>query len=315
MHQQIITAVGIDFGGTSVKLGVCRGGELLESIPAFPTANYQGPEALIEAMAQRIDALRQKYPEIAAIGVGVPGLVDFDRGYVHILTNVPGWNGVHLRDILSKRCELPVVVENDANAMCYAEWRYGAAQGLRNVVALTLGTGVGGGLILNDRLHRGSQFSAGEIGQMSIDYRGISGHYGNLGALEKYMGNNQIASYAQGQYAEAGIQKSVDDCSPKSLSQAAEAGDQIAIKIWKDIADWLGTSLSSIAWLLNPDAFIIGGGVALAGEVLFSPLSDRVHSMLSSVAGDHLKILPAKFHNDAGIIGNAALAADSLSKP
>lgn len=312
MQDSQITSIGIDFGGTSVKLGVCRGPELLQVEEPIPTAAHPGPNALITAMADRVASLRQQYPAIAAIGVGVPGLVDFDHGYVHELTNVPGWKHIPLKAILGEKSGLPVIVENDANAMTYAEWRYGAARDLDNVVALTLGTGVGGGLVLNGKMFRGSRFSAGEIGQMSIDFNGKPGHYGNLGALEKYIGNNQIAEHAVQRYAEAGLTKDVEDCTPKAISMAAQDGDDIARQIWAEFADWLGTTLSSIAWLLNPDAFVIGGGVAKAGPLLFDPLQRKVQSMLSTVVWEKLKIVPAKFSNEAGIIGNAALAADAL---
>lgn len=312
MSESSITSVGIDFGGTSVKLGVCRGGELLTTDAPIPTADFAGPAALIGEMANRMAKLRETYPDIAAIGVGVPGLVDFDRGFVHILTNVPGWKHVPLKTILGDSTGLPVVVENDANAMAYAEFRYGAASGLKNVVALTMGTGIGGGLILNGQLYRGSGCAAGEIGQMSIHFDGKAGHYGNLGALEKYTGNKEIAEHAVQRYAEANIQKTIEQCSPKHIADAATAGDEIARQIWEEIADWLGTSLSSIAWLLNPDAFVIGGGVAQAGDLIFDPLKRKVQSMLSTVVWENLKILPAKFSNESGIIGNAALAADSV---
>jgi len=313
MQDSTLTAIGIDFGGTSVKLGVARGAELLQTAEPIETAAHPGPAALIGAMAARVAELRTTFPDIAAIGCGVPGLVDFDNGYVHELTNVPGWKHIPLRTILSEKTGLPCVIENDANAMTYAEWRYGAGRGLCNVVALTLGTGVGGGLVLNNRMYRGSAFSAGEIGQMSVDYNGKSGHYGNLGALEKYIGNNQIAEHAVQRYAEAGVTRSIESCTPKAIATAAKEGDTIARQIWEEIADWLGTTLSSIAWLLNPDAFVIGGGVALAGDLLFDPLERKVQSMLSTVVWEKLQILPARYSNEAGIIGNAALAADSLA--
>ena len=312
MQDSQTTSIGIDFGGTSVKLGVCRGAELLHTSEPILTAAHPGPNALIGAMADRVAALRQQFPDIAAIGVGVPGLVDYDRGFVHELTNVPGWKHIPLKQLLGEKTGLLTTVENDANAMCYAEWRYGAGKGLTNVVALTLGTGVGGGLVLNNQMFRGSAFSAGEIGQMSIHFDGKPGHYGNLGALEKYVGNNQIAEHAVQRYAEAGITKDLAECTPKHIAIAAQNGDDIARQIWAELADWLGTTLSSIAWLLNPDAFVIGGGVAQAGALLFDPLQRKVQSMLSTVVWEKLQILPAKFSNEAGIIGNAALAADAL---
>ena len=312
MQDSNITAIGIDFGGTSVKLGVCRGAALLHSDEPIITAEHPGPSALIGEMAKRVAKLREQFPDIAAIGVGVPGLVDFDRGFVHVLTNVPGWKHIPLKSLLSEKTGLPCIVENDANAMAYAEWRYGAGKGLRNVVALTLGTGVGGGLVLDGKMFRGSSFSAGEIGQMSIEMDGVPGAYGNLGALEKYMGNMQIAEHAVKRYAEAGLDKNLEDCTPKAIAIAAGNGDDIARQIWAEIAEWLGTALSSIAWLINPDAFVIGGGVAQAGDLIFDPLKRKVQSMLSTVVWEKLQIVPARFSNEAGIIGNAALAADAL---
>lgn len=305
------TSIGIDFGGTSVKLGVCRGDELLVTDEPIPTTQFHGPAALIGEMAARVAKLQKSYPAICAIGVGVPGLVDFDHGFVHELTNVPGWKHVPLKTILSEKTGLPVLVENDANAMTYAEFRHGAARGLKNVIGLTMGTGIGGGLVLDGKMFRGSGFVAGEIGQMSIDYNGKAGHYGNLGALEKYTGNQQIAEHAVLRYSEAGIEKDIAECTPKKIADAAQAGDDIARQIWGEVADWLGTAISSIAWLLNPDAFVIGGGVAQAGDLIFTPLKNKVQSMLSTVVWERLQILPARFSNEAGIIGNAALAADA----
>jgi len=311
MSETAKTSIGIDFGGTSVKLGVCRGSELLVTDDPIPTANFAGPAALIGEMAVRVEKLQKQYPAICAIGVGVPGLVDFERGFVHELTNVPGWKHVPLKAILSEKTGLPVLVENDANAMTYAEFRYGAAAGLQNVIGLTMGTGIGGGVVLNGRMHRGGSCAAGEIGQMSIHFDGKPGHYGNLGALEKYTGNHQIAEHAVQRYAEAGIEKDIADCTPKMIAIAAQSGDDIARQIWGEVADWLGTALASIAWLLNPDAFVIGGGVAQAGDLIFDPLKRKVQSMLSTVVWEKLQILPARFSNEAGIIGNAALAADA----
>jgi len=308
--QPTATAIGVDFGGTSIKLGVARGAELLQIGEPITTADYPVPNDLIGAIAERVAKMRQSHPDVCGVGVGVPGLVNFHTGVVHVLTNVPGWVQIPLKEILTRLTGLPCVVENDANAMTYAEWRYGAGAGLQNVVGLTLGTGVGGGLILDGRMYRGSQFAAGEIGQMSIHMNGVSGHYGNLGALEKYIGNNQIAEHAQRVYSQAGLHRDLSQCTPKAIADAAAAGDAAALGIWKEIAEWLGTSLGSIAWLLNPDAFVIGGGVAQAGPILFEPLEAKVRSMLSEVVGQNLRIVPARFSNEAGIIGNAALAGD-----
>ena len=307
-----LTTLGIDFGGTSVKFGVCRNGEIIGRAEPIPTAKFAGPDALIAEIVGRVGELRESFPEASALGAGVPGLVDFDAGYIHEVTNVKGWVHVPLRSILEDRTGLPTVVDNDANAMTYAEWKFGAAKGKESVVALTLGTGIGGGLIIDGKLHRGSSFAAGEIGQMSVNYRGRHGNYGNAGAIEKYVGNRDIAAHAVECYAEAGIKRTEEECEPRAIAEAAGAGDPVARQVWADVAAWLGTALASVAWLLNPSAIVIGGGVAKAGDLLFNPLENRLKDMLSSVVWQNLDVIPAHFGNDAGIIGSATLAADMI---
>lgn len=304
-------AVGIDFGGTSVKIGVCEGDRVLETVEPLVTSRHRGPGALIEAMATSVQSLLDRHPAVRAVGCGVPGLVDFDSGVVHEVTNVAGWIEVPFRELLEAKTGLPVSVDNDANCMAYAEWRYGAGRGFPNIVAATLGTGIGGALIIDGRLYRGAQFGAGEIGQMSIAYDGRRGFYGNLGAIETYMGHQQITDHAVRLYANTGRPREASECSPKQLSELAAQGDAIAIGVWKDVAGWLGTALGSIVWLLNPDAIIVGGGVAQAGDLLFGPLAEKLKSMVSPVLWEHLSLLPARFGNDAGIIGSAAQALDA----
>lgn len=302
--------IGIDFGGTSVKAGVVVGSRVITTAPALATQDYEGPESLIGAMTASISTLREAHPEVVAVGVGMPGFVDSERGVVRKLTNVRGWTDLPLRARLSEQCGLPVAVDNDANCMAYAEWRVGAGRHFRNLLCVTLGTGVGGGLIVDGRLIHGSRFGAGEIGQMSIDYQGRPGHYQNLGALEDYVGNREIAERACAAYAAAGINQSVENCSPAALATAAGHGDPVALAIWDETARMLACALMGCCWLLNPEAIIIGGGVARAGAVLFDPLETHLFAQLSSPFRDHLQILPAAFCNDAGIIGAASIARD-----
>lgn len=304
-------AIGIDFGGTSIKSGLVRGGEILRRGTPIDTQACGGVEATIAAMIAVVEQLRAG-AEIQALGVGLPGMVDFTEGIVHELTNVAGWHSVRLRARLQERTGLPTTIENDANAMAYGEWQFGAAKSGRDVVCMTLGTGVGGGLILNGQLYRGARFGAGEIGHMSIDYRGGPGSYGNRGALESYVGNAQIAQRAQALYTAAGTAKSLQQCTPAALSQAAASGDPVAIELWAAIGLEIGTALASVIWLLNPDTIVIGGGVAKAGEILFGPIRRAIVARTLDVFHESLRIVPAGLDNDAGIIGSAALALDSL---
>jgi glucokinase len=303
-------ALGIDFGGTSIKAGLCEGATVVEQYEPIATANFKGAKPTLDAIAEFVLSVKKQHPELKAIGVGVPGMVDFERGFVHDLTNVPGWDNIPAKEILEKAIGLPVALDNDANAMAYAEWKYGAGRSFRNVIALTLGTGVGGGLILNGQMFRGANFCAGEIGQMSVDWNGRDGYYGNYGALERYVGNQQFAEYAATLYQKAGHQKSAEDCTPKDLAIAAGAGDPVALAAWQDFGTWLGTTLADVVWLLNPEAIVIGGGVAQAGDCLMIPLKARLQQMLSDVLFAHTRILPARFGTEGGIIGNAALALD-----
>ena len=245
------------------------------------------------------------------VGGGLPGMVDANRGVVNQLTNVAGWESVPLREILEKRTGLPAAVENDANAMAYGEWRHGAAREGRHVICITLGTGVGGALILDGRLYRGSTMGAGEVGHMSIDYRGVPGHYGNFGALEKYVGNQQITDRAFGRYAERGAPRERECCTPAALSEAARAGDEVALGIWEEVGYEIGVALSSAIWLVNPDTVVIGGGVAKAGELVFGPVRRTIFSQTGRVFHEHLRVVEAQLGNDAGIIGNAALALEA----
>ncbi len=307
-----MTTIGIDFGGTTIKSALIEDGKILERGEIIDTLHTGDSNAITDAVLARIAQLRKVRPDTVAIGVGLPGIIDSVNGIVHRLSNVPGWNDVPLRDLLRRRTGLHAAIENDAKSMAYAEWRYGAARNGRNVVCVTLGTGVGGGIILDGRLYRGSFLGAGEIGQMSIDYQGRPGNYGNLGALEKYVGNHQIAERGQNSYEKAGKLVPIEQCTPAALAEAAHSGDVIAKQLWAQIGLELGVALANVVWLLNPDSIVIGGGVAKAGDLLFEPIRNTIRSVTMPTFFENLKILPAALGNDAGVIGSASLALDSL---
>jgi glucokinase len=307
-----MTAIGIDFGGTTIKSALIEDGKIIQRGEVIDTLHTGDSAAIEEALLSEIAQLRQVRPDTVAIGVGLPGIIDSVNGIVHRLSNVPGWNDIPLRDLLRRRTGLHAAIENDAKSMAYAEWKYGAARNGKNVVCITLGTGVGGGIILNGQLYRGSFLGAGEIGQMSIDFQGLPGNYGNLGALEKYVGNHQIAERAQKLYESAGKLLPIEQCSPAALELAAHAGDPVAKGLWAQIGRELGFALANVVWLLNPDSIVIGGGVARAGDLLFAPIRQTIQSVTMPTFYENLKILPAALGNDAGAIGSASIALDSL---
>jgi glucokinase len=308
------TAIGIDFGGTTVKTGVVREGKVITRLPPIHTQEHSGHDSLLAAIRDAIEKLRKQHPEVAAVGAGLPGIVDSIAGRVWQLSNVRGWEDVPLTALLEQWTGLPAAIDNDANAMAYAEWLFGAGREGVNVVCVTLGTGVGGGLILDRRLFRGSRLGAGEIGQMTIDPKGPPGEYGNNGALEKYVGNRQIAERAQALYGEAGLTKTLEECSPLALEVAANAGDAVAHRVWEEVGFAIGITLCDIVWLLNPDRIVIGGGVGRAGEYVFAPIRRVIEERTMKIFHEGLAIVPAKLGNDAGMIGSAALALEKRDR-
>jgi len=154
-------AIGVDFGGTSIKIGVLYRSNIIDDAPPIATQDFESPETLIDAISRAIADLRERHPKVEAIGIGMPGFVDFDKGIVHNLTNVSGWRSIPLRNLMMERVGLPCIVENDANCMAYAEWKRGAGRGMKHLVCLTLGTGVGGGIIVNNMLLRGAKSESG----------------------------------------------------------------------------------------------------------------------------------------------------------
>jgi glucokinase len=304
IHQ----AIGIDLGGTSAKIGVVENAQVIHREAPVITKDHTSVEALMSALTERINHLKKQFPHITSVGFGVPGFVDAETGLVHELTNIPGWHDVYVGRLISEKTGLPCVADNDANCMGLAELHHGAGRNFKNFIAITLGTGVGGAVIIDRRLFRGSRSGAGEVGQMSIHYAGVSAPHGNTGALERYVGNKQVAERAQALYAAAGSERPLSECSPALLAQRAPTGDEIAIRVWDEFTTQLACALANCAWLLNPDAFVIGGGIAAAGDIIFGPLRKKMEAQLATTFKEHLQIVPAHFGNDAGLIGAACLA-------
>lgn len=307
-------AIGIDFGATTIKAGVVFQSHVIDHAPPLATREFDGSAAMIEALARTVEDLREKHPDVAALGVGMPGFVDYHKGWVHSLTNVPDWDSIPLGRILEEKTKLPTVIDNDANCMAIAEWKCGSARGLRDVIFANLWTGVGGAVIANGCLIRGSRHVAGELGRTSLDWQGRIGRFENPGALEAYLGSAEIIADAREAYAAAGIEKTLQECSINALTAAAHQRDPIALARWNEIGTMLAAALANCCWLLNPEAVVIGGAVTRGGELLFKPLREQLFARLSFPFKDHLMVLPASFGAESGTIGAAALALEgSLS--
>ena len=269
----------------------------------MPTGNFFSQPSLIEAIINASENIIRNNGLVSGIsggiGLGLPGPIDVKKGLVHFFPNIPGWVDVPLRAILKKRIGLPVFIDNDANLMCLAEYKLGAAKGARNAVCLTLGTGVGGGLIIEGRLYRGSSFAAGEIGHMPINEEGPDCNCGGTACLESYIGNRRIASRVRNVFGK--------DIPLEKVSRMAARNNRKAVKIWEDVAGKLGLGLVGVVNLLNPDRIVIGGGVANAGDSLLSKVREVLLTKAMVVQAKAVKVLKAKLGNDAGMLGAALL--------
>ncbi|MDP2991178.1 MAG: ROK family protein [Kiritimatiellota bacterium] len=306
-------AIGIDFGGTTVKAGlVDETGAVLDRDQAA-TADIQARSAWLEFVEQCLRRFGAARRRPAGIGVGVPGFVDFKRGYIYNLTNVPGWTRVPLAGMIRKRFGLSAFVDNDVNAMALGECAYGAGRRYRQAVFTTLGTGVGGAVVIDGHLYRGAYSMAGEIGHMSINRHGRRTPEGR-GGLETYVGNIQLVATAR-RALRAGrrsllrdlVKNDLKRLTPKIIALAARRGDPLASEIFDAMADCLATVFASVTYLLQPEVIIVGGGVAQSGRILFDPLRRHLRERLHPFFAERIRVIPAVLGADAGLIGCAAL--------
>lgn len=311
--------VGVDVGGTFVKLGLVRGARILAE-DSFPTALYaRSPRLLEDTLVRAIRVLRAGFKgKVTGVGVGIPGLVEYPEGIVRSCVNLRGWARVPLRRNLRRRLGLPVRVDNDVHAMTLAEWKHGAGRGARNLLCVTLGTGVGGGLVLNGSLYRSRKGPAGEIGHLPLGEKGPACFCGGRACLERYVGNREVIRQVRRRIAggarsriPALVDGWLERITPEVIDRACELGDRLARETWRRAGERIGLILVDTVNLLNPDRIVIGGGLAKAGHWLFDPIRETVRRRAMRGIG-RVPIVPAKLGTSAGIIGAALLTRESI---
>jgi len=306
--------VGIDVGGTSMKVGVCdEGGTLLHTFEG-PTENDKGSERIMENMAMYarlvVEQMSGSWDDVQGVGVGVPGFLDIPNGVLIsspnlVLKNAP------LKAYLTEKLDKEVRVNNDANVAALGEAWGGAGRGVSDCVMYTLGTGVGGGIIINDRLVVGHNAAAGELGHIAIvsDLEAIQCGCGKKGCLETVSSATGIIrmakdAVARGDHTSLGA---VENIAAKDVFDAAKAGDEAAARIVNRAAYYLGKSMSVVAVVVNPQRFIIGGGVSKAGDYLFNQIREVFFQYTPEGASKGVEIVPAELGNNAGVVGAAGL--------
>jgi glucokinase len=308
--------VGIDLGGTNIVVGtVAEDGSELHGLVSEPTLPEQGSDAVVARIVKlaraSLEAARGK--TVAGVGIGSPGPLDTARGLVLLTPNL-GWTNFPLRDRITAALGLPATLDNDANCAVFGEWWRGAARGAEHVVGLTIGTGIGGGIVLHGQIYHGASDIAGEIGHMTIDSTGRRCKCGNYGCLEAYASGPAIAARAV-EGVEAGADTSLPEYVRGDLSQitaqvvyeAAHDGDEYAREVVHDTAKVLGAGVANIINIFNPQVVVICGGVTLAGDQLFVPLRSEVKRRAFKPAANACRIVPGELTGTAGVYGAAAV--------
>jgi len=313
--------IGVDLGGTNIVAGAMpEDGSREIAVRSEPTRADQGADAVVDSIGRMIETVisetiaetNAKREDFAGVGIGSPGPLDRERGIVIVTPNL-GWRNFPLRDEISKRVELQASLDNDANCATLGEWWCGAAKGGRHVIGITIGTGIGGGLILDGRLFHGASDVAGEIGHTTIDSTGRRCKCGNYGCLEAYASGPAIAERAREALAGGEpsiLPKLVDDDLSKITAQlvydAAKKDDDVARQVVRETANFLGAGVANLLNIFNPDVVVIAGGVTQAGAPLFEPLRAEVRRRAFRPAVEACKILPGTLRGSAGVVGAVA---------
>ncbi len=309
--------VGVDLGGTQIRAALAdEQGKILRRASCLTLAE-EGLEPVIGRIKGAIYEVMESAErgQVQGIGVAAPGPLDPWKGVIIEAPNLPGWENVPLKDIMEEEFSLPVVVGNDANSAAWAEQRFGAGQGVADLIYITVSTGIGGGIIVDNRLLLGAQGFAAEVGHQTLEAHGPRCNCGNVGCLEVLAAGPAIARCAR-EFIRTGIGMAIadlvggdlDKVTAKVVNQAAQAGDPIAIELFRQAGFYIGVGIVNLLHLFNPSLIIIGGSVTKAGDLLFEPIRATVRERaMARYYWENTPIVPAALGDDVGLLGAVAL--------
>jgi len=316
--------IGLDLGGTALKGGLCDEAGKIVARQSWDTAAHLGPDHVFEVLVRASEELVAAAPggrgAVSGLGLGSPGPLSHERGIIYGAPNLPGWRDVPVRARLSAATGLPVTLENDANAAAFGEFTAGAGSSVQSIVLLTLGTGIGGGVVLDGHLVRGAFDTAAEIGHMIVIPDGRPCPCGQRGCLERYASANAVserlveavqAGKSSLLAARIAAGKVLD---ARDVLAAIDEGDELAARIWDETCLFLAVAAVNMQHLLNPQRVILGGGLMNAGERLLGPVREHFDRQSWRIAPDRPEIVLAALGTDAGVIGAASLARLALRK-
>ena len=322
MSDEARWIVGVDVGGTSLSVGMVpvEGGEP-RALQVRPTGSEARGETVVATLAEMVEGALAELEEetgdgrdlVAGMGIGSPGPLDRERGVVVETPNL-GWRNFPLRDLLSEAVDLPATLDNDANCATFGEWWIGAGRNVANVVGLTLGTGIGGGIVMDGDIVHGASDVAGEIGHMTVSLEGRRCKCGNEGCLEAYASGPNIAARAvegirAGRRSILGdlVEGGLEEVSAATVYDAILEGDDYAREVMTETARILGAGIANLLNVLNPGVVVIAGGVTRAGPHLFEPLRAEARRRAFESAVEACEIVPARLPDTAGVIGAAGV--------
>ncbi len=311
--------VGIDLGGTNIKTALVSTEKKVLSKNSRPSNADKGPDAVMDAMAEAVEDLMKETgtarADVLACGIGAPGPMNWQTGVVYSPPNLPGWENVPLAQLMYQRLSIPCFVDNDANVACYGEYWLGAGQGTQSMAVFTLGTGVGGGIVVFGELLRGIDGTAAELGHLKVQRDGRRCGCGGLGCLEAYASVTGMVRTAQEHLDEnpdsllyKQFHDQPDNITGKDLTDAANKGDAFACWVHEETATWLGLGIASLINLQNPERIVLCGGMIAAGDLLFDPVRRVARENAFPVPAKRCEIVPAGLGSDSGVIGAAGCA-------
>ncbi len=306
-------ALGIDIGGTSIKYGICSdSGELIHQ-SAVDTLATSPREEILEQIAgiieQGLHQAEELGIELSAVGIGTPGSVDVEHGFLMGGTpNFKYWRDVPIAETLEKKFRLPIYVDNDANVMAFGEFKFGAGRHKQNVVAITLGTGIGSGIIIDGELYRGTNYAGAELGHMSIDYRGLKCNCGGIGCWELYASATAMIRDYNARKPAQPVQNT------RELFERYYQNEKEAQETVSQTLVYLGAGLANIINIFNPEMIIVGGGVSEAGDWFVELAAREAFRRAMPTSASGVEICRAQLGNRAGMLGAAAFALHMADK-
>ncbi|NQX44117.1 ROK family protein [Paenibacillus tritici] len=318
--------IGIDLGGTNIKAGLFHEDFTAAWELSIPTEAAQGPAHVLErirlAVSQLCVGSGVELRQIACMGMGIPGLLDPEEGLSVFSPNFPGWEQVHVVNEMKPYYDFAVYIDNDVRVNLYGEWQQGAGKGCRNLVLLTLGTGLGSGIVHDGKVLYGTTFSAGEIGHMNMYRQGRPCRCGSSGCLGRYvsavgMVNTFKEKLQEGRTSliQTWTKHDHEQITAKMISEAYDLGDPLAIEVMHETGELLGFGLANVINLLNPELIIIGGGMAAAGDRLLNTVRNTVNAHALKLPGSHCRIVQAELGSRAGTLGAAVYAYQKQKHP